>query len=94
MHLYRFDDDKIVSAKDASIARDIYERSTNTFSAGSPHQLYGHITFAWGESMKLATPAGAEVECIDGIVYANADADDWANHWTNSIVEFQHWGEQ
>lgn len=95
MHLYRFidgDDETIVSAPKQSKAIEIYEGDTGDLHR-TPSQMYGGIEFA----LEPGTDTGLAVrmKADDGYIHAIADADVWAAHWPNQVIEFaEMWGEQ
>ena len=109
MHLYKFNTDDgeiIISAAAPLKAIEIYKAETGkTFVSTlshitdgkpqmTPNQLYGNIIFSFCGDLPMDLPdtftGGTNDESC-----AVADADAWAVHWPNQVVEFdQMWGEQ
>lgn len=110
MHLYRFtdgDDEIIVSAPSQLKAIEIYEgdtgkafvsvvsHTTNGEPHMTPNQQYGNLIFSFAGDLPTGLPATAMVCGTDDESCAVADADAWAEHWPNRVIEFvQVWGEQ
>lgn len=101
IHLWQFAGGEVlVGAPSQSRAIEIYEKATgdefvstvvshNITGEGpqmTPSQLYGNIELAL-----LCKPPGHIVwlNADDGYIHAFADADEWASHWPNEVVEFE-----
>lgn len=95
MHLFKFTGDGkdvFISARTRLGAIEIYDRKVDRLH-GIVNQQYGNIEFAFKSNVELGTIV--RIQGDDGYAHAVADANEWAAHWPNQVIEFvQKWGEQ
>ena len=106
MHIWNFthnDNKTLISAESQTKAIEIYEKETgNKFVSTvsritdgvpqmTPNQQYGDLLFLFSGDLPVRLPVTATI--ADN--YASDDADNWAAHWPNQMIEFAEvWGEQ